>query len=253
MKKSFIYFGIAFIIMLCTIIFPSLSGTMRLNKEGEPLDLLSKLWASGHKVALKKTYPDNIRVLKIEGNGHWTSINLFNGENSYSSKDIYNYTTHVSNDTLLLNVSNTTAFSLNDMGNLEKIIFNNAEGQISVHQRKDNLALEINNSANINLHTDKPDYEEFQINNLQLSLQDKSTLKINAAKIKSIKADLKDAELNYSNELAADTILANLHGRSIVKSDSQTSVHELKTLIVQGNKQYFKETFVGKNVQLIKN
>lgn len=253
MKKSFIYFGIAFIIMLCMTIFPSLSGTMRLSKEGEPLDLLSKLWASNRKVELKKSYPDNIRILKIEGNGHRASISLSSGENSYFSKDIYNFNTRVTNDTLFFDISNPTTFSLNDMGNLEKIIFNNTEGHISVNQRKDNLALEINDGTNINMYTGKPEYEEFQINNLQLNLQDKSMLKINAAKIKSIKADLKDAELNYSNELAADTVLANLHGRSIVKSDAQTSVHELKTLIVQGNKQYFKESFVGKNVQLIKN
>jgi len=252
MKKSFIYFGISLIITLCTVIFPSLSGKMRLNRDGEPLDLLSKLWASGHKVALKKTYPDNIRVLKIEGNGHRASISLTTGENSYFSKDIYNFNTRVTNDTLFFDVSKPITFSLRDVGNLEKIILNNTEGYISVNQRKDNLALEINDGANINLFTDSVKNESFRIHKLQLNLQDKSTLKINAAKIQSIKADLKDAELNYSNELAADTVFVNLQGRSIVKSDAQTSVHELKTLIVQGNKQYFKEALVGKNVQLIK-
>lgn len=252
MKKSFIYFGFAFIIMLCMTIFPSLSGTMRLNKEGEPLDLLSKLWASNRKVELKKTYPDNIRVLKIEGNGHRASINLSSGENSYFSKDIYNFNTRVSNDTLIIDITKPTTLSLSGAENLEKIIFNNTEGYLSVNQRKDNLALEINNNANINLYTDSDKNEEFRINKLQLHLTDKSRLNINAAKIASIKADLKDAELNYSNELAADTALVNLQGRSIIKSDSPTSVHELKTLIVHGNKQHFKEALVGKNVQLIK-
>lgn len=249
MKKSILYFSIATLFGISIWYFPSLSGEVILNQKEEPVGLFSKLWAAGRPIKLTQSYPEGIRVLKIDAHGNSLNLLLNKGDNSYYSRDLKKFTASISKDTLIIQMKGLASFFVTDNGNLEKIIIDQANAGISMGAAKELLTLELNNCKDINLT--QSNKVNFALSHLQLNLRGKSKLNLGEGRLKSITAQLSDAELNYSNKLSVDTAYVNLQGRSTVKSTDAGSVQELKTLLLNGNKQFFKANLIGKNVALV--
>lgn len=253
MKKSYIYFSIATLIMLSAVVFPGISGDIHVDKAGNPTDFLSKIWTLGHKVELRKTYPENVRILKINGNGHNISLRLYNSDDpqNYQIKKSNQVDTktigETTGDTLVFNFKDNAELTLSaaQLG-ISKIILNNTKGFVTGELQRTELDLIVDQGSKIMLFLPTKD----PISLLHLALNNKSIVNFLEGKVPVIHSTIQDGELNYSNNLASDSLIVNLKGRSIVKSESPDIIHELHTLIVKGDKQHFKEALVGRNVKL---
>lgn len=251
MKKSILYTCLATVLAISFYFLPSLYGTIRLNSKNEAMDPLSKLWMRNKNIQLTNPYPNNIRVLKIEGSGNQLGINILKGKNMYYSNDVYQFSANISNDTLYIKTKGKANFLLHNSGNLEKLIIEEATGTINYKLDKENFAVVLNDSAKIELIYPQQKEMKVPCKHLQLELANKSNLGLYNGNIEQIDARLENSELTIANNIATDTARVNLVGRSVLKSAQPGHLQEVKTLIIQGDQQYFKKTFMGKGLSIV--
>ena len=252
MKKTTVYFSIATALTACLFLFPSLTGSIMLDENEKPKGFLSKLWAGNKTEFMTHSYPNDIRVVRIEGSSNPVNVDLLEGEKKLFSPTPNSHKLRFSKDTLIIKTNNAAYLQLYASNNLTKIIFEHVTGNLSIKDRKTPFKVELIQSSTIrlNLPSLAGDDSTDVITDLNLFVSDKSVATLVSGKAKSIVARVNNAELNYSNVVAVDSASVQLAGRSIVKSLSFDNEHKLNNLIVSGNKQYFKPELIGNNVQL---
>lgn len=252
MKKTTLYFSLATALTACLFLFPSLTGSIMLDANEKPKGFLSKLWAGNRTEFMTHSYPNNIRVVKIEGSSNPVNVDILEGEKKLFSPTPNSHKLRFSKDTLIIKTNNAAYLQLYTSSNLTKIIFEHATGQLSIKDTKTPLEVELMQSSTIRLNFPSLTVDDSTaiIRDLNLFVSEKSVATLVSGKAKNIAACVNNAELNYSNAVAVDSANVQLAGRSIVKSLAFDSEHKLNNLIVSGHKQYFKPELIGNNVQL---
>lgn len=223
-----------------------------LDANEKPKGFLSKLWAGNRTEFMTHSYPNNIRVVKIEGSSNPVNVDILEGEKKLFSPTPNSHKLRFSKDTLIIKTNNAAYLQLYASSNLTKIIFEHATGQLSIKDTKTPLKVELMQSSTIRLNFPSLTVDDSTaiIRDLNLFVGEKSVATLVSGKAKNIAACVNNAELNYSNAVAVDSANVQLAGRSIVKSLAFDSEHKLNNLIVSGHKQYFKPELIGNNVQL---
>lgn len=253
MRKSILYFSITTGILACLLYFPSLTGSVIVDENEQPTDLLSKLWAGNKKISLTHAYGDNIRVLKIENAARWsTQVMIREGENKYLGGQPNNYKSSISGDTLILKITDGTYFEVQSAGNLKTVVISKTDARIDISNLHRFINIEATNSSNVMLNLPALAKEDTvaRQKDLQLAVAGKSVLTLINGGVKNLQACVDNGELNYSNVVVIDSANVQLEGRSIVKSTAAESENKLKKLIVTGDTKYFKPELIGQNVQL---
>lgn len=252
MKKTTIYFSLATALAACLFLFPSLTGSIIVDKNDKPTDFLSKLWAGDRTEFITRSYPENIRVLKIEGNGRSVNIRLGQSadDNKYFSPNPNSYKARIVKDTLIIKNSEAMYLQLHKNTKINKIVLQNTGGLIEQSEMETPVDIELHEASNVRLVLPKSENATL-IKNTRIFVYNQSIASLINGSVQTLDAYVDNAELNYSNAVVIDSANVQLVGRSIVKSSAVHEAQNVKTLTVSGDKQYFKPELIGHKVELL--
>lgn len=255
MKKSDILFISAIFLAVLSIVFSASIGQVKMTRENEPLNSLSKFWMDMYGLKVTENLPQSIKYLRIIGqnNRHPTIIEINNNKQAnLFSRQPQSFTYQVNNNTLFLYPKKKyTYIDLNLPKALEKITL--CYGNACIVTQQDSLAIDVQNGSHLSLGESRYRLlnKAQHINHLKLQITDRSTVSLGRLKLKTTQADLENAVLKYDANVEADSLRVTLKNRSTVTSQNRNVVNQINNLVVSGDKQYFKQEFAGKDVNVM--
>jgi len=247
MKKSTLYFSLAIAIMFICALYQPLIGSVYLDKDGKPADLISKIWMQFFDVQTIETIPDQIKHLKIYGDGNHSTMIIYSQVDSthINSDKLNKIEKIVVKDTLILKVRDIHIFGVYIKGNLSSITLNNVKTNWNLKQM-DSMTIIAENGTHVNNHFT----DTLNLKKLSLQIKDRSTFTVMPLKADKINAHIEDGALYYNSGLSTDSLIVNLVGKSVVRCEQPNEMQYVKNLIISGNKQYYKDHFTNKNVNV---
>lgn len=260
MKTSGILLLLSALLIGLKVVKPELTGILFFSDKGAPKNSIVKFWMNKFEY---KNMPDTLTVnfkhLKLDG-GETIELEILpEGPNQTACFVIpENQTYSVVKDTLIIHAQRSVrdASYIKIYKNIESIevvggttlfINNVNQRHLNIHV-KDKSKLKLIRmwiSRNVILD-DVPMLENFKV-----KATGESHVELSNLVTSTISADINNSMLKYWSSLEADTLQVNLSGKSNARSMNFPEENGVNTLIVSGNKTYFKPDLVGKGVKFV--
>lgn len=258
MKTSLSLLMLSALLIGLKAVKPELTGVLLLDSYGEPKNNIVRFWME--KFDYKNT-PDTLTVnfkhLKLAG-GEKINLEI---QPQDSAQTVYflipsNQTFEMANDTLIIHSQSSLRAGsyIKVKGNVESIDVTGGTTLLINQVRQNFLHINVKDRSNLQLISNVWTGEVLikngmpALENLRIKATGESNVELRNLATTHVSVDVNNSMLKYWSNLTADTLQVNLGGKSNVKMMDQALQNGVNTLIVSGNKTYFKPDLAGKEL-----
>ena len=254
MKKSILYLIVGTVVAISILYFPNLYGIVQLREDNRPANALSRLWMGTRDLRIVKPLTTQVTVLRVEGNGHQIGLHIQPGNTNFmNSSDVHDYRVERVGDTLILHASNGFDAHISLAVPPKEVIFNKVIGSLNYRFDQTSLKLVANQHTRLTVRGGQGRERRPHLDSIALTVNERSVVNLSELEVTDLSAIIQNGEVNYTTSLKADSIHADLRGKSTIKSDKREDNQQVKHLVVSGNAGFFKNEFAGRGVSIKRN
>ena len=256
MKTSYTVLLLSVMLIGLKVVRPELTGILLLNSFGEPKNNIVRFWMEKFEYKiLPEILTVNFKYLKLEG-GDKMDLEILPADSTRTVCFLTpgSQTYEMVKDTLVIRSQRNLrdASYIKVYGNVESLDVVGGTEVLLGRVSQNTLRIHVKDRSK--LKTMSPllgKKDKSVMENISIKAAGESNVELRTLAARNISVDVNNSMVKYGFAVAADTMQVNLSGKSNVKAVDVSHKSGINTLIVSGNKTYFKPDSIGYGVRLV--